>query len=613
MTTRVERGEPGPATAVGAPGIAVRASSGARWWSVAVAVGVGLVALGLCLWRLMPGLAFWDTAEFQMVLPVMGTAHPTGYPTYVLIGWLASVVLQPLGEPALRMNVLSAVLVGVGAAVATDLGRRLTGSRLLGVVVGFGTTATPIVWAIGTHADPHALHFAFLATILWLLVRWEEVRRGNAVPAPGDRRTGAETSDADGGRRSSAELAEPTGSPGPSSPAHGRAQPSPAADRLLIAAAIVVGLSVGNHSLTLLLGPPIALFVLAVEPGIFRRPRFVATAVAAFAIPTVLVRFEMVLRAGWFRAPFVYADPSTWSGFWYVTLGEQFHGWLTDPLTGWPERIRALATIASSQLGPLAILVVLAFGVTAVVRPRYALLSGLTMLLTIFFNSVYPDGAIDRYYIGPVLIAWTWLAVLGGRVAGLLGSLFARSDDGADAAGQADEAVPRAARAGLTVIAAAILLAPTLLALPTRAASPEIDMTANIAAQHWTDEVLDVVAPNAVIVSWWSYSTPLWYATIVDGRRPDITIIDDRNRLDQNLGELDQVIARFLPTRPVYLIRNGSSELPAVEARYEVRAVGRAYATNLLQVFPLGTTASTTAGGTDGPDEATAADTRAGS
>ena len=33
-----------------------------------------------------------------MVLPVMGTAHPTGYPTYVLIGWLASIVLQPFGE-----------------------------------------------------------------------------------------------------------------------------------------------------------------------------------------------------------------------------------------------------------------------------------------------------------------------------------------------------------------------------------------------------------------------------------------------------------------------------------------------------------------------------------
>jgi hypothetical protein len=111
------------------------------------AVGVGLVAFGLCLWRLMPGLGFWDTAEFQMVLPVMGTAHPTGYPTYVLLGWLSSVVLSPLGEPALRVNVLSAILVGVGAGITVDLTRRLTGSLILGIVAGLGIALTPIVWA----------------------------------------------------------------------------------------------------------------------------------------------------------------------------------------------------------------------------------------------------------------------------------------------------------------------------------------------------------------------------------------------------------------------------------------------------------------------------------
>ena len=68
------------------------------------AVGVGLIAFGLGVWRLMPGLGFWDTAEFQTVLPVLGTAHPTGYPTYVVLGWLASIILTPLGEPAFRVE-----------------------------------------------------------------------------------------------------------------------------------------------------------------------------------------------------------------------------------------------------------------------------------------------------------------------------------------------------------------------------------------------------------------------------------------------------------------------------------------------------------------------------
>ncbi len=514
----------------------------------ALLVGVGTFAV--CLWRLMPGLGFWDTAEFQMVLPVMGTAHPTGYPSYVLLGWLASVVLQPLGEPALRVNVLSAILVGLGAAFTTDLARRVSGSLVLGVAAGVGTALTPIVWAIGTHADPHALHFAFVAVILWLLVLWQAA--SNAVHddegATGDMR-----------RR---------------------------ADRLLLVAAVVVGLSVGNHSLTLLLGPPIALFVLAVEPAILRRPRLIAAAVAAFAIPTVLVRFEMVLRAGWLRAPFVYADPSTWNGFWYVTLGQQFHDWITDPLAGWPGRIQALGEVASAQLGPLAPIVVVAFAVTVVRRPRYALLTGTAMVLTIFFNSVYPDGAIDRYYIGPALIAWTWLAILGSTVVSLVLDLV---DAGWLPVRIGLEHRVRAI--GLVVIGL-LLLAPTIVGFVPRSRLPAVNQSQNDAGQRWTDEVLRIVEPNAVVVSWWSYSTPLWYATIVDGRRPDITIVDDRDRLDQNLGDLDQVIARYLPSRPVYLIRNGTSELPAVAERYSIEPVGQAYAGNLLQVHPLATGAS---------------------
>ena len=527
-----------------------------RQWRLAwiAAIGVGVVALGLSLWRLMPGLGFWDTAEFQTVLPVMGTAHPTGYPTYVLIGWLASVLLQPLGEAALRTNVLSAILVGVGAAVTVDLARRLTGSLALGVAAGLGIALTPIVWAVGTHADPHALHFAFIAIILWLLVRWEEARRATLENERG-RDAPPVALDAPASRR---------------------------ADRLLLAAAGVVGLSVGNHSLTLLLGPPIILFVLAVEPGILARRRFILANIAAFAIPTVLVRFEMILRGGWFRAPFVYADPSTWTGFWYVTLGAQFHGWLTDPFSNAPKRVADLIAIAVDQFGPLTAVIAVAFVVTAVRRPRYALLTGTTLVLTCFFNSVYPDGAIDRYYIGPALIAWTWLAILGATIVDLA---FGR-----DASGRGDlegSPVPlprdRLRPIGLVVVAA-VLVAPSLAAIPARAESGTIDQTANRAAQTWTDAVLGAVEPNAVLVSWWSYSTPLWYATIVDARRPDICIIDDRNRLDYNLGDLDQVIDRYIATRPVYLIRNGTSELGALAGRYTLGPLGPAATTNVLQV-----------------------------
>ncbi len=522
------------------------------------AIAVGLVALGLSVWRLMPGLGFWDTAEFQMVPPVLGTAHPTGYPTYVILGWIASLLMAPLGEASLRMNVLSALLVAVAIAFTVDLARRLSGSLLLGVVAGLGAALTPIIWAIGTHADPHALHVALVAIVLWLLVRWEHRRVGNPM-GPDD--------------RSADELR-------PARDARSR-QP---AERLLLAAAAVVGLSIGNHSLTLLLGPPILAYVLAVEPGILRRRRFVAACVAAFAIPTILVRFELVLRAGWFRAPFVYADPSTWDGFWYVTLGAQFHDWVTNPFADPAGRIADVAAIAAGQLGPLAPLVLVAFAVTVIRQPRWALLSGLTMAITLFFNSVYPDGAIDRYYIVPAVLAWTWLAILGASAVDILTA----RDLAPDRNGDIRPGIGGALRPiGLAVVAVA-LIAPSFLALSARARL--VDRTGDRAAQIWTDEVLGALEPNAVVVSWWSYSTPLWYATIVDERRPDICIIDDRNRLDYALGELDHVIDRYIATRPVYLIRNGSSELGRLAGKYDVHGVGAPTATNLLRVTPVAAT-----------------------
>ena len=79
-----------------------------------------------------------------------------------------------------------------------------------------------------------------------------------------------------------------------------------AIDRRLVLAAVVFGLAVGNHSLTLLLVPPIALYVLAVEPGILRRPRFIVGCLGAAAVTIALVFLELPIRGGLLPAPLVY-------------------------------------------------------------------------------------------------------------------------------------------------------------------------------------------------------------------------------------------------------------------------------------------------------------------
>jgi Protein O-mannosyl-transferase TMEM260-like len=526
------------------------ASGAARAARILAPIVVGVVAMALGVWRLMPGVGFWDTAEFQTVPPILGTAHPTGYPTYVLLGWVASFLLSPFGEAAFRMNLLSAILVGVACGITVDLVRMLTRSIGLGVVAGLGLAATPIVWAIGTHADPHALHLAFVAGLLWLLVRWELARTANP-----DR-----------------------------------------ADRWLVAAAVVTGLSAGNHSLTLLLAVPIALYVLAVEPRIVLRWRMVLACAAAVIIPAVLVYLQLPLRGGavpFLTADLVYGRPDTWDGFKYVVLGEQFRGGINDPFGELPRKIADLADFATRQLGPLAFLSTIGFLVTAIRLPPYGLLTGSTVLITCFFNAAYVNADIERYYLGPALIAWTWLAILARGGVDLVATSLGEAPEAAPGDEPAADDAPAPATSSrrlrpVTTIAiglvAVIILVPTAASFSERAA--DVDRTTDRTAAEWLDAMLDEIEPNGMIVSWWSYSTPLWYAQLIENRRPDIFVADDRTRLDLNLGDLPTVIDGNLGERPVYVIRIDQNEMAMLRERYNLTPLANPRAGNVFKVTP---------------------------
>lgn len=525
---------------------------------LAASLLVGLVALGAASLALLPGVAFWDTGELQAVAPLMGTAHPTGFPTYVLLGWFASVVLQPFGEPAFRMNLLSAICVAVAAAVTVDLVRRLTGRLALGMVAGIGLALMPTAWAMATHAETHSLHLAFVAILLWLLVGWEERVRGPGAGTSGaDGTRGARGNDADRGDR----------------PDRG--------DRFLIAAAAVFGLALGNHSLTVLLAIPVGLYVLAVDPAIWRRGRLVVSCVAVLALTVALVYLELPLRAGPFRAPLVYGTPDTWEGFKYIVLAEQFRASVNDPFGELPRKFGELVTRTTTQFGILAPLIPIAFIATALRRPRYALLTGTAAAMTCFFAASYVNADISRYYLGPALMAWTWLAILAAAVVDLLASLI---DDGAATA--RDDPAPATTRAGIIALVVAVaLLVPTLMEAPARHAA--VDARRQVDAANWTAHALDVMKPDAAIISWWSYSTPLWYAQSVEGRRPDIAIIDDRTRLDENLGSLTDVIDANLGKRPVYVIRLDPNEIRLLADRYDLEFIDGRDARTLTRVIGL--------------------------
>ena len=502
---------PGPhSPAVAGPRSAIATVERALAW--AGPVFVTLLVLWFARQTLLEGVAFWDTAEFQTVPPLLGSLHPTGFPAYTISGWLFSTVLGPLGSPAFLMNLYSAVCVAGAAGLTVVLVRQLTGRPVIAIAAGLVLFLTAITWTISTHADAHSLHLFLLALALVLLVAWESRVRS-----------------ADG--------------------------PARTADRWLVGAAVVYAVAVGNHSLALLAAPGIAAFVLLVQPGVLRR-RVAIESVGAFLLVTVLLYLELPLRAGPFRAPIVYGHPETLAGLLYIVSGAQFSGTLGIPGGDLGGRFHDFVDLVAGQLGPLAVLLPVALVVAAVRRPRYMVLTGSTLALTCLFAFFYTNADIDRYYLGPLLIAVTWLAILCAWIVDTIAEVVVRTGRSGAALGLI-----------LDVVLAAALLGPALSTAD--AVRHAVDESGPDAAQLWVDRVLGELEPDAVVVSWWSYSTPLWYATEVEGRRRDITVIDDRTRLDENLGDVPTVIDSYLGKRPVYVIRV-PQDMPALEARYRI-------------------------------------------
>ena len=488
----------------------------ARLATVVVPLLVAGVALVLARQTMLPGLGFWDTAEFQAVPPVLGTLHPTGFPAYTVLGWLANVVLAPAGEPAFRMNLFGAICVAGAVALAVVLVRQLTSRLWLGAAAGLTLFLAPITWEIAGRADAHSLHLFLLAALLVLLVAWE--RRVRALEGPRD-----------------------------------------GADRWLIAAAAVFALAVANHSLILLAAPGVALYVLAVDPTITRRRSLLARCLGVSLVIVVAFYAELPIRAAIWPAPLTYGNPGTLDGFLYVVLAQQFRGSLGAPLAEIPKNFATFVDLVAAQLGPLAPVVPFAGIVAAAARPRFVLLTAPTLILTCLFAIFYSNADIDRYYLGPLLVAVTWLAIL-------LDVIVRAAVAAVDGLGSAASVRRiRIAETSIAIGASIVFVAPSVLAAPRTWRA--VDQSHAMFAQDWVDEVFGELEPNAIVLSWWSYSTPLWYEREVEGKRRDVTIIDDRTRLDEDLGDVTTVIDSYLGRRPVYVIRP-YDEMPALDLRY---------------------------------------------
>jgi Protein of unknown function (DUF2723) len=190
------------------------------------ALGVaGLVLAGYVL-TLAPTVTFWDAGEFIAAARTLGIPHPPGTPLFVLIAHVWA-MLVPVGEYAVRTNLLSALLSALGAGFfflvahetlakataglepATARWLRLGGATAASVAGAFTFTN----WQNSNETEVYAAATFSIAAMAWLVHVWRR-HRGTAR-----------------------------------------------APRLLLLVVYLSGISIGNHLLALLAGPAVMAFI----------------------------------------------------------------------------------------------------------------------------------------------------------------------------------------------------------------------------------------------------------------------------------------------------------------------------------------------------------------
>lgn len=235
------------------------------------------VALGLYVLTLNPSVYTFDSAELVAGAYSLGIVHATGYPLYLLLAKLFT-LLVPFGDIAYRANLFSALcgaLALVAVRRAAELITRSRSAALLGCA--FLGLCYPF-WSEAVVAEVYTLHALFLGCALWLGLRWRR---------------------------------------------HGQ-------DRDFALLALALGSSFGNHMATVLVVPGIAYLVweaLSRRRAPLPRPRTWALAGAAFLLGPLSylylpVRFLADPALNY--AALVGVDLSTLEGVLWMVRGSMF-------------------------------------------------------------------------------------------------------------------------------------------------------------------------------------------------------------------------------------------------------------------------------------------------
>ncbi len=436
----------------------------------------------------------WDTGEMQTVPYILGISHPTGFPTFVLGGWIFSHLI-PIGSVAWRISLMSATAMALAAwcayAAVVELEKKPWVGAFCALLFAFGDVA----WTRGSRAEVHALAIAFTAVTLWLVLRW--------------RRTGEE--------------------------------------RVLITAALAYGFALATHGIVVLMAPGLALLLL---PGIVRLPRISMARAAAGVIAPNLLYLYIPLRSNYVFAHQL--DPTLALGLppgrpvWDDQHPASFPA-LVHYLSGgnasqvgagfaaffspahYPDVVIRFLAAASHELGAASVFFAI-LGLALLARSRWYAALGLvvTCAPSVAYGLLYPESDPDRY-----LLTGFWLsAVLVGIGASRSLALYLDRND-----------------VFVDVLAATLVLGLAAGVFSTNTRNFEHRNDSGTAA--FIDRVVATTPNDAILVANWTYGTALAYAAYVEHRLGKRLVVFGWS------GDWRTFYDRWLETtRPIYLVDN---------------------------------------------------------
>jgi hypothetical protein len=491
---------------------------------IAAVVGVG--SFGLYVNTIAPTLLMADPAEFQLACYTLGIVHPTGYPLYLILGWLWS-HLVTIGDPAYRVNLLSAACAAGAAAlfyllVLRVLGRtvqRLSGAllRVLAVVSTLILALSMTFWSQALTAEVYALNSLFAAIFLLLLIWWSESR----------------------------------------------------STRTLQVAALTYGLSLTHHATMILFLPASLLFVWLTHRRVFRHTGLLLVLLVLVAAPLLLYLY-IPWRAP--ATPYLYVElapgrtlelyQNTPRGFFGFLSGGMFIGELglqAPPL----ERLSMAADLLLRQFGAAGVVL----GLVGVIRlalggkggraRRLLGLLALSYVALVGFTLIYNVGDIHVFYTPSYIIFALWIGV----------GLCWLVDAAGDFVSRLSLRVVGPATYALVALAA---LLPAGLLVNNY---PRVDRSHDYQARAWAEDVLSQPIPSGAILisNDRNEITPLLYLQYVEGMRPDLLTLFPLILPGEEYSNVVRVVDGVMDVdRPLFLVK----PMPGLEIKYQMEPLG---------------------------------------